>query len=380
LTAILASPHALYLVERTAERAAPLSGVELASRLSFFLWGRGPDRELLELATGEKLHDPRTLAAQAERLLEDPRSQVFVNDFVHRLLALERVEKDPINFNLTLRTFTNAKVAEIRERRLKHDLAREPVLYFSHLLKHNRPVHELIDSERLLVNDRLANFYGIPDVSGEAFRVVPAPAERRSGWLSMAGVLAAASRGNKEATIHRGVYLLQRFLGENPGTPPGNVEPLEVQAKADSKRGKLTIREQVALHTSLNTCQLCHRKIDPLGFVWADFDYLGQKITPKPVRPNAPAPRPDCSGKFPDGRAFANLAEFSALLNDEQAESRYRFGEVLLRHLAGYAWGRPLRLHDDAEIRELVQAARRGGWKLREVIKAIVLSKSFTHG
>lgn len=380
LTAILASPHALYLVEHKAERAAPLSGVELANRLSFFLWGRGPDRELLELATGEKLRDPRTLAAQAERLLDDPRSQVFVYDFVHRLLALERVEKDPINLNLTLRTFTNAKVADLREQRLKHDLAREPVLYFSHLLKQNRPVQDLLGAETLLVNDRLATFYGIPDVSGDVFRVVPAPAERRAGWLSMAGVLAAASRGNKEATIHRGVYLLQRFLGEHPGTPPGNVEPLEVQAKADGKRGKLTIRDQVALHTSINTCQLCHRKIDPLGFVWADFDYLGQKVAPKPVRPNGPEPRTDCSGKLPDGRAFANLAEFSALLNDEQAETRYRFGEVLLRHLAGYAWGRPLRLHDDAEIRELVQEARRSGWKLREVIKAIVLSKSFTHG
>jgi hypothetical protein len=198
--------------------------------------------------------------------------------------------------------------------------------------------------------------------------------------LTTAGVLAAASRGNKEATIHRGVYLLQRFLGEHPGTPPGNVEPLDVQAKADSKRARLTIREQVKLHTSINTCQLCHRKIDPLGFVWADLDHLGQKVARKPAGPGSPPPALDCSGKLPDGRIFGNIGEFVTLLKDEESNSRYQFGEVLVRHLAGYALARPLRLHDEAEIRELVRSARRDGWRLRGVIKSIILSKSFTHG
>lgn len=380
LTAVLVSPFAIYIVERKAEKVAPLTDLELANRLSMFLWGRGPDAELLKLAEQKKLHDPKVLAAQVDRMLDDPRCQVFTEDFVRRLLALERVENDPIEFGLTLRSFTNAKVANLREQRLKHALAREPVRHFEHVLRNNRPLHELIGSDYLLVNDRLARYYGIADVTGSEFRSVPAPESRRAGWLSMAGVLAAASRGNKEATIHRGVYLLQRFLGEPPGTPPGNVEPLEVQAKQDKTRGKLTIREQVKLHTSINTCQLCHRKIDPLGFVWADFDFLGQKIIPKPIKPNTPAPIADCSGKVPDGRTFANLAEFTALLKDEQAKSRYQFGEVLLRHLMGYALARPVGLHDEAEIRELVRSARRDGWRLREVIRLIILSKSFTHG
>lgn len=380
LTAVLVSPFAIYIVERKAEKVAPLTDLELANRLSMFLWGRGPDAELLKLAEQKKLHDPKALAAQVDRMLDDPRSQVFTEDFVRRLLALERVENDPIDFGLTLRSFTNAKVADLREQRLKHDLAREPVRHFEHVLKNNRPLHELIGSDYLLVNDRLASYYGIAGVTGGEFRTVPAPAERRAGWLTTAGVVAAASRGNKEATIHRGVYLLQRFLGEHPGTPPGNVEPLEVQAKADAKRKQLSVREQVKLHTSINTCQLCHRKIDPLGFVWADLDYLGQKITPKPIKPNTPAPIADCSGKVPDGRTFANLAEFTALLKDEQANSRYQFGDVLLRHLMGYALARPVGLHDEAEIRELVRSARRDGWRLREVIKSITLSKSFTHG
>jgi hypothetical protein len=136
----------------------------------------------------------------------------------------------------------------------------------------------------------------------------------------------------------------------------------------------------VQLHTSINTCQLCHRKIDPLGFVWADFDHLGQKVVRKPASPVSPPPAIDCSGKFPDGRTFGNIGEFATLLRDEETKSRYQFGEVLVRHLTGYALARPLHLHDDALIRELVGSARRDGWRLREVIKSIVLSKSFTHG
>jgi hypothetical protein len=377
LTGVLVSPFAIYIVERKAEKVAPLTDLELANRLSTFLWGRGPDKELLDLAVADKLRDPRHLAEQVERLLDDPRSAVFAEDFVRRLLALERVENDPIDFAPTLRTF-DAGVTALREVRLKHDLAREPVRYFEHVLKQNRSLHELVGSDYILVNDRLANYYGIADVTGSEFRTVPAPTDRTRGWLTMAGVLAAASRGNKEATIHRGVYLLQRFLGEHPGTPPGNVESLEVQAKADGKRAKLTIREQVKLHTSINTCQLCHRKIDPLGFVWADFNHLGKNIAA--AQPKTPATAIDCSGQFPDGRKFSDLESFAALLKDAAAKSRYQFGEVLLRQLAGYALARPLNLHDEAELRELVRSAQRDGWRLREVIKAIVVSKSFTHG
>lgn len=380
LTAILSSPHAIYLVERKAETVSPLAGIELANRLSFFLWGRGPDDELLRLASEGRLSDPKTLAAQVDRLLDDPKSGVFVDDFVGRLLALERVIKDPIEFKLTLKSLGSEKVAALREARLKHDLAEEPARFFENALRKNEPAHRLISSDILVINDRLARYYGIDGVDGPAFRAVPAPENRRAGWLSMAGVIVAASRGNKEATIHRGVYLLQRILGEHPGTPPGNVEPLDVQAKADGKRARLTIREQVKLHTSLNTCQLCHRKIDPLGFVWADLDHLGQKVARKPAAPGSPPPVLDCSGKFPDGRTFGNIGEFVALLKDEESNSRYQFGEVLVRHLTGYALARPLRLHDEAEIRELVQSARRDGWRLRGVIKSIILSKSFTHG
>lgn len=380
LTAVLVSPHALYLVERKAEQPAPLSGVELANRLSFFLWGSRPDRQLLDAAITGKLHDPEVLAAQVERMLDDPGSRVFAENFVTRMLALERVENDPIDFGLTLKSFGNSKVAELREQRLKHDLAREPVHYFEHVLRNNHSAYELIGSDYLIVNDRLANYYGVSGVEGGAFRDVPAPEDRRGGWLTMAGVVAAASRGNKEATILRGVYLLERILGEHPGTPPGNVEPLEVQARIDKKRGQLAIRERVKLHTSINTCQLCHRKIDPLGFAWADFDYLGKRLPVPPSQPGKAAAPIDCSGKLPDGRAFASLNEFTQLLGDQQQPSRYQFGEVLVRRLTGYALSRPLNLSDEEMIRNLVQSAQRNGWRLREIIKSIVLADSFTHG
>lgn len=379
LTAILASPHAIYMVEHKAEAIAPLAGIELANRLSFFLWGRAPDDELRRLASEGRLSDPKTLAAQVDRFLDDAKIAVFVDDFVGRLLALERVINDPIEFKLTLKSLGSEKVAAIREARLKHDLAAEPARFFEAILRKNGSALQLIGSDTLVINDRLAHYYGIDGVDGPAFREVPAPENRRAGWLSMAGVMAAASRGNKEATIHRGVYILQRILGENPGTPPGNVEPLEVQAKGDAKRAKLTVREQVKLHTSINTCQLCHRKIDPLGFVWADFDYLGMKVQPKPKMGVLPPPT-DCSGKFPDGRTFADLAEFSGLLRDAQSKSRYQFGEVLMRQLAGYALNRSLNLSDDAIVSQWVEAARKEEWRLRDVIKIIVLSKAFTHG
>lgn len=380
LTAVLVSPHALYLVERKAEKPAPLSGVELANRLAFFLWGRGPDRELLDLATAGKLQETQALAAQVERLLDDSRSQQFSEDYVTRMLALERVEYDPIDFNLTLKSFANAKVAELREQRLKRDLAREPVRYFEHLLRNNRSAHELIGSDYLIVNDRLAHYYGIAGVDGSEFREASAPADRQGGWLTMAGVVAAASRGNKEATILRGVYLLDRILGEQPGAPPGNVEPLEAQAKSNKQRGELSLREQVALHTAINTCALCHRKIDPLGFAWADFDYLGKKQAPSAPKPGKRVTPSDCSGTLPDGRAFASLSEFARLLGDQRQPSRYRFGEVMVRRLTGYALSRPLNLADEELIRNLVQSAQRNDWRLREIIKSIVLSDSFTRG
>lgn len=377
LTAILSSPYAIYLVERKAETVAPLAGIELANRLSFFLWGRAPDDELRRLASDGRLSDPKTLAAQVDRLLDDPKSAIFVDDFVGRLLALERVIKDPIEFKLTLKSLGNEKVATLREARLKHDLAEEPARFFENLLRKNEPAHRLIGSHTLVINDRLARYYGIDGVDGPAFREVPAPENRHAGWLSMAGVMAAASRGNKEATIHRGVYLLQRFLGEHPGTPPGNVEPLEVQAKGDTKRAKLSVREQVKLHTSINTCQLCHRKIDPLGFVWADFNELGQKIVAKKGKDLGPV---DCSGSLPDGRSFKNLAEFAETLKKETPSARFHFAEVLLRQLTAYALSRPLYLNDDGLIRELAQRSRSEDWRLRSMIRAIVLSKAFTHG
>jgi hypothetical protein len=376
LTAILASPHTIYLVERKAESVAPLAAMELANRLSFFLWGRGPDDELRRLASEGRLSDPKTLAAQVDRLLDDPKSAVFVDDFVGRLLALERVIKDPIEFKLTLKSLGSEKVAALREARLKHDLAEEPARFFENLLRKNEPAHRLIGNDTLVINDRLACYYGIDGVDGSAFREVPAPENRRAGWLSMAGVMAAAARGNKEATIHRGVYLLQRILGEHPGTPPGNVEPLEVQAKGDAKRKQMSGREQVKLHTSINTCQLCHRKIDPLGFVWADFNELGQKVAKK-GKDLGPI---DCSGAFPDGRSFNNLAEFAENLKNETPSARFHFGEILLRQLTAYALSRPLYLNDDELIRELAQRSRSADWRLRSMIRSIVVSKAFTHG
>ncbi len=377
LVTILSSPNAIYLVEHKAETVAPLAGIELANRLSFFLWGRGPDDELRRLASAGRLSDPETLTAQVDRLLDDPKSGVFVDDFVGRLLALDRVLKDPIEFKLTLKTLGLEKLAAIREDRLKHDLAQEPARFFANALRKNEPAHRLIDSGTLFINDRLASYYGVDGVDGPEFREVPAPENRRAGWLTMAGVMASASRGNKEATIHRGVYLLQRILGEHPGTPPGSVEPLEVQAKVDAKRATLTIREQLGLHTSINTCQLCHRKIDPLGFVWADFDELGQKVVAKKGLESSPI---DCSGALPDGRPFENLAGFAKALNDETTTSRFHFGEVLLRQLTAYALSRHLSLSDDDLIRELAQRSRSEDWRLRAMIRAIVSSKAFTHG
>lgn len=377
LITILSSPNSIYLVERKAETVAPLAGIELANRLSFFLWGRGPDEELRRFASEDRLSDPKTLAAQVDRLIDDPKSAVFVDDFVRRLLAMERVIQDPINFNLTGKTLGFQKLAELRETRLKHDLAAEPARFFENALRKNKPVHRLIDSDTVVVNDQLAHYYGIDGVEGSAFREIPAPENRRLGWLSMAGVMAAASRGNKEATIHRGVYLLQRLLGEHPGAPPGNVEPIEVQAKQDKTRAKLTIREQVKQHTSINTCQLCHRKIDPLGFVWADFNELGQKIVAPKGKDLGPI---DCSGALPDGRSFKNLSEFAETLKNETPASRYHFRETLLRQMTAYALGRSLNLNDDELIRELANQSRREDWRLRAMIRAIVLSKAFTHG
>lgn len=385
LVAVLVSPHATHLVECKAEKPAPLAGDELARRLAMFLWGAGPDRALLDAAP--RLREQSVLRAQTLRLLDDPRSEVFLRELLRQWQALDRIRKDPIEFRLQTTTprlgmgndVGALLLAQRREQRLKDDLAEEPLRFALRLLREDRPLTELIASDSVVVNDRLAAYYGIPGVAGDAFRAMPAPVDRRQGLLTMAGIIAAASRGEHESVIHRGVYLLARILGDPPGAPAGDVQPLAQQSKDDPKRAKLTLRQRLALHTEVATCQLCHRKIDILGFAWAGFDEFGRPAAVKAVKGAAPQPI-DAAGSLPDGRVFADLVGFVGRIAETDTSSRYCFGAVFTRQLAGYALGRRLGLADDAMLQGLVAQAQREGWKLRALVCAIVASDAFTHG
>ena len=365
---LLLMPDTLFLIERKAKTMAPLNGVELANRLSFFLWSRRPDDDLL--AAAPRLNDPQVLRQQAERLLADPRGRAFTHGFMFEWLSLSRIIDDAVPMRSKVSNPDRDRATTL----LVRDLQAEPGHLLSAFIAADAPASRLLDSDRIAVNGRLAEWYGLEGISGDSFQLAPAPGERRHGLMTMSGVIIAASRGHKEAQIYRGVYVLDALLGEPPGVPPPGVPPLP-QEKG-KKRGPSGLRERLAEHTNTASCQTCHRKIDPLGFVWEQYDAFGV-----PIRDRAGSLTPaNTAGQLPDRTPFADLAGFVAAINTPESPSRHRFHEVLVRRLMSYALGRSLTLADDAQVAELMRGGEATQWRLRQLILDLIASRCFTHG
>ena len=358
LEALLAMPSFLLRVERPPADARPggvypLSDLELASRLSFFLWKSIPDGELLDLAEAGRLSDPGVLAAQVRRLLADRRATRFMNDFAGQWLQVRNLHaQDPdgalfAGFNDSLRAA----------------MARETELFFESQVRGDRPIPELLRAEYTFLNEQLARHYGVEDVYGSRFRRHRWQDDRRHGLLGHASLLTVTSYANRTSVVLRGKWVLETLLGSPPPPPPANVPPLA----ENDRRNPTSLRERMELHRRSPVCASCHRRMDPLGFAMENFDAIGRwREQDGGARIDSTV---ELSGRVVDSpRAFRE-----ALL----AEGGGEFIRAVVEKLLIYALGRGLDHHDAPAVRRITRELADGGHRWSALVNKVVASDQF---
>ena len=360
LEAILSSPHFIFRLEREPEtlRAGAtyrIADLDLASRLSFFLWGTPPDKELLAATRGD-LSKPGGLERQARRMLADTRADALGTRFAHQWLRLQDIEKvrpDP-NF------YPNF------DENLADAMRTETELFFNSLVREDRNLLDFYRADYTFVNERLARHYGFPGVVGNHFRRVQYPDETRRGLLGHGSMLVQTSLANRTSPVLRGKWVMEVLLGTPPPPPPPDVPTLEETAEA--KDGKLiTTRERMEIHRKNPTCNACHRFMDPIGLALDNFD-----VTAKwRVRENG-APL-DTRGDFYDGTAVSTPAELSAVLMKRPEPLVRTFTENLL----AYALGRRVEYFDQPTVRAIARAAAANDYRMSSFILGVIKSDAF---
>ncbi len=373
----LCSPDFLYLIEDSgAAESVRITDHALASRLSYFFWNSMPDDTLTRLAADGKLHDPKVLDAEIERMLKDAKSQRFVEDFLGQWLKLRNIAtNDP-----------DKKLYPEFSPYLQDSMVAETRAYFRELIEQNLDAVHLVKSDFAMINEKLATLYGIPGVSGPKIRKVKLPPGcPRGGFLTQAAVLKVTANGTTTSPVPRGAFVMARLLGRPPEPPPPNVPAVEPDV-----RGATTIREMLDKHRNDATCASCHAKIDPPGFALESFDVIGGfRDRYRSLENGDPAPRGsidpfigisfklgppvDASGKLADGRAFRDITEMKAML---AADTR-----SLLRNLAQqlmvYATGREIAFADRAALSEIVARTEQQGGGIRTLLHELVRSPLF---
>ena len=360
LRRVLTSPSFLFRVESDPAGVRPganyrISDMELASRLSFFLWRSGPDDELLRLAASGQLHVPAALQRQVRRLLADSRAAAMTEDFSGQWLQLRKVDVARPNAQL----FPNFDDS------LKSYLRRETELFVDSIRRDDRPVVWLLTADYSYLNERLAKHYGIAGVKGSHFRRVTfAAGNPRRGLLGQGSILTVTSSPIRTRPVVRGKFILENILGTPPPAPPANVPPLQESGTALA----WTMRERMAAHRSNPVCASCHAMIDPLGFALENFNPVGQY---RKVDENFVAI--DASGAMPDGARFDGLAAFRGAL----VKAPENFVTAVTEKLMIYALGRGLEHYDMPAVRSVVRGAAAGGYRFSDVVLGIVGSVPF---
>lgn len=370
LVAVLCSPNFLYLREEARPGTRRVSDHELAARLSYFFWSTMPDAELLGLADRQQLRQPKTLAAQVERLLADPKAEALVRNFTGQWLRLRQIND----------TTPDRKLYGKFDELLQVSMVREGEGFFRRLLAENLPVADVLDSQWAMLNQRLAEHYGIEGVRGLELRSVQLPAGSvRGGVLTQAGVLKVTANGTTTSPVTRGVWVLENILGDHVPPPPPNTGGIEPDI-----RGATTIREQLDQHRSVESCMGCHRRIDPPGFALESFDPIGdfrQKYA-RWIVSNAEknygvvgtGAAVDASGQLVTGETFADIREFKTLLLGQ----REAFTRCLAEKLLTYALGREMGFSDRDAIAAIAKQADAKGGGLRTLIHGLTQSDTFT--
>jgi hypothetical protein len=360
LSAVLASPHFLYRAESgdTAGRTRTLNDVELASRLSFFMWSSLPDEELLDLAIQSRLSRPDVLAKQVRRLLADPRAKSLVNDFAFQWLNLAKLDE----ISPDSRLFPHASgLLDVRAL-FKEELQ----LFIDSVLRSDRSVIELLTADYTFLNERLAMHYGIETVKGARFRRVTLENTARHGLLGKAAILNLTANPNRTSPVLRGAWILDRLLGTPPPPPPPNVENL-----AENRPGQraLTVRERIEQHRSKPGCMGCHGVMDPLGFALENFDTVGQFRTYDTQAQSAIDP----SGVLPDGTPIKGPDDLRRAL----AAQADQFAQALTENLLTFALGRPIDYRDMPAVRKIVHSAKADNYRFDSIVFGIVSSDAF---
>ena len=359
LERLLASPDLLLRIEHDpvdAEpgTAYPNSDVELASRLSFFLWSSLPDDELLALAEEGTLAEPAVLARQVRRMLADDRAAALIDGFVGQWLYLR---------NLASIYPTPSEFREFDEN-LRRAFQQETELFIDHQLRADRSVLELLSADYTFVNERLARHYGIPDVYGSRFRRVSVEGGRQAGLLGHASLMTVTSYPNRTSPVLRGKFVLENLLGAPPPEPPPNVPALE-ETDADGKPRSL--REAMVEHRENPACQVCHAPMDPIGFSLENFDAVGTWRTTFAGEPI------DASGVLPDGSAFDGPTGLRDMLLSRPAD----FVGTVTEKLMTYALGRGVEYYDMPTVRRIVREAETADYRWSAVILGIIKSAPF---
>jgi hypothetical protein len=331
----------------------PITDMELASRLSFFLWSSIPDDPLLDIAARGQLRKPNVLAQQVRRMLADEKSASLVANFFGQWLWVRNIA--------TLRP-DRFQFPEFDEN-LRDAFLRETQLFLETQLREDRPVTELLTANYTFLNERLAQHYGIPNVQGSHFRRVMLPGDRRAGLLGQGSVLTATSYANRTSPVVRGKWVLENLLNTPPPVPPPNVPPFpENEGTVNA-----SVRQRMEQHRKNPVCAACHARLDPLGFALENFDGIGR------WRERDGAAPVDASGTFPDGLPFNGPTEFrKGLLSHREA-----FMTTVTEKLLTYALGRGAEYYDMPVVRKIVHdtAGRQDRWS--SLILGIVNSTPF---
>jgi len=357
LVAMLVSPHFLFRIERDDPRDPTkvhrISDIELASRLSYFLWRSMPDEELLGLAEAGKLRDKTVLRAQVKRLIDDPRSSALADDFAGQWLELrnlDTVKPDPDRF---LYWGPDLRAA----------MKTETQLFFDHILRNNRTLAEFLDARYTFLNEKLAWFYGIDGVKGPEFRKVDLATDQRGGLLGQASILTISSYPSRTSVVIRGKYILQNILGTPPAPPPPDVPSLEEEAVGTSA----SLRQQMEKHRANPVCASCHAKMDALGFGLENYDAIGKwrsKDGKFPV---------DASGTLPDGRNFTGPSQLKSALLAELPD----FAQNMVEKMMIYALGRGLGGYDRIVVKDITRRLATSNYPFQSIIYEVVESLPF---
>ena len=356
IEAILISPEFLFRVESdTAGKVHVVSSVELASRLSFFLWSSVPDDELLALAESGKLLAPSVLKQQVERMLDDPRAGALVTNFAGQWLHIRNLataKPDPVVF------------ADFDES-LRASMQRETELFFESIVRENRSALDLLGANYTYLNDRLAKHYGIAKIYGSQFRRVELTDVNRGGLLGQASLLTVTSPPNRTSVVQRGKWVLENLLGAPPPPPPPDVPSLEATTKGSQK---VSLRSALEQHRASPSCSGCHAVMDPIGFAMENYNGIGQ------WRNEDGGSKIDASGKLPDGTEFYGP---DGLRKTMTTARREEFASTVVQKLLTYGMGRGVEYYDQPTVRGILKGSAAGEYRMRDLITAVVMSAPF---